>query len=118
MKTPATPCPRCNSNQSFAVLRRPTTLPLTGVIEKYVRCNMCRWEILLSYTTQQLETVTARKNKLVRRAHSERHRYGTAFYSTRTSLYRTSQAVSSLTLALSQQVQEARDATRVDADSA
>lgn len=41
--TPPTNCPACNSVQKFPVKKRR----VDGRIQKYIRCNTCREEIVL-----------------------------------------------------------------------
>lgn len=78
MKELKTDCPRCNSKQAFAPHLRPTSLVglKYDVLERYLRCPMCQWEAILSYTTSELEVVTRLRIGLQRRGRAERDRLG------------------------------------------
>ncbi len=118
MKTPSSNCPRCNSNQSFPRLRRPTSLPLEGVQEAYVRCTMCHWESILEYTTANLEMLKLRKLQAGKRAMAEHRRLGAVSNSTSQMTLRLVRQTTKFTEDLNHRVQAVQNGERANENAA
>lgn len=75
VKSPKTPCPRCNSQQSF----RPQTQSVDqqyGIIQVYIRCTMCNWRHDLRLSTRLVERMMLNETRLLQQGRVEEERYG------------------------------------------
>src|SRR3954465_9323123 len=74
------PCPRCNSSQDFSSKERQAgTLPWKEV---YTRCKMCRYELVIGYTTDEIEMLRMRSKGVQERLSYEVARHGLPTQST------------------------------------
>lgn len=68
------PCPRCNSRQSFhPKVRQLDTLPWKEV---YIHCSMCGYELVLGHTTDEIEMLRMRAQGVRQRLQYEISRHG------------------------------------------
>jgi len=68
-------CPYCSSEQPFPVRFRPHKDSDT-VIEVYISCTRCPYEVLLRLSTERLEHLRRLKASLANQATVQRARYG------------------------------------------